>query len=155
MSKQAPRRPRVLAISSGGGHWVQLLRLRPAFEAAEVHFACTDVSVAPQVAPAPLHAYADANQRQPLRILVMLVQIVAIIVRVRPDVIVSTGAAGGSLAISVGRLLGIKGLFVDSIANARRLSLSARIALHFANAVYTQWPGLEGPTRAVYRGSVL
>ena len=30
---------RVLAISSGGGHWIQLLRLRPAFAGADVHFA--------------------------------------------------------------------------------------------------------------------
>jgi hypothetical protein len=25
------RKPRLLAVSSGGGHWVQLLRLRSAF----------------------------------------------------------------------------------------------------------------------------
>jgi len=30
--KMMVKRPKVLGISSGGGHWVQLLRLRPAFE---------------------------------------------------------------------------------------------------------------------------
>ena len=33
------RRPKLLAISSGGGHWVQLLRLRPAFDGCEVVYA--------------------------------------------------------------------------------------------------------------------
>ncbi len=31
--------PKVLAISSGGGHWVQLLRLRPAFAGCDVTYA--------------------------------------------------------------------------------------------------------------------
>ena len=26
------KKPRVMAISSGGGHWIELLRLRPAFD---------------------------------------------------------------------------------------------------------------------------
>ena len=34
MSK--PRR--ILAVSSGGGHWVELMRLRPAFEGHDVAF---------------------------------------------------------------------------------------------------------------------
>ena len=29
-------RPKILAIASGGGHWIQLLRLRPAFSGADV-----------------------------------------------------------------------------------------------------------------------
>ena len=34
---------RILALSSGGGHWVQLLRLRPAFDdGCEVTFATVD-----------------------------------------------------------------------------------------------------------------
>jgi hypothetical protein len=30
--------PRILAVSSGGGHWVQLLRLRPALRGADLAF---------------------------------------------------------------------------------------------------------------------
>ena len=40
------RRRRVLAIASGGGHWVQLQRLRPAFEGCDVAY----VSVFPDYA---------------------------------------------------------------------------------------------------------
>ena len=52
--RRSPRRPtRILAVSSGGGHWVQMLRLRPAFAGAEVHFASVAPSSAAMVAPAP------------------------------------------------------------------------------------------------------
>ena len=33
------RRPKVLAVSSGGGHWVQLMRLQTAFEGCDVSYA--------------------------------------------------------------------------------------------------------------------
>ena len=46
----SPRR-RVLAVASGGGHWVQLMRLRPAFEGTDIHYATVDPSARAMVAP--------------------------------------------------------------------------------------------------------
>lgn len=148
-------RKKVLAISSGGGHWVQLMRLTPAFLNADVVYACSDGAMHSDVPTARFHAYTDANKSQPLRLLRTTADIALILLRERPDVIVSTGAAGGSLAIGMGRLFGIRGLFVDSIANARRLSVSAKLCLHFANAVFTQWPDVAATCSARFRGSVL
>ena len=42
-------RRRVLAVASGGGHWVQLLRLRPAFEGCDVTYACVRPAYADDV----------------------------------------------------------------------------------------------------------
>jgi UDP-N-acetylglucosamine:LPS N-acetylglucosamine transferase len=150
-----PPRTRVLAISSGGGHWVQLLRLKGSFDGCEVHYACPDKSAAFQVSPAPFHAYPDCNLNKPLRAIIAMFHILVLLIRVRPTIIVSTGAAGGVMAIALGRLFGIRGLFIDSIANAHALSLSARIALKTANAVFTQWPDVAASTPAAYRGNVL
>jgi hypothetical protein len=44
---------RILAVSSGGGHWIQLLRLRPAFAGKHVTFASVGRSAASEVAPGP------------------------------------------------------------------------------------------------------
>ena len=33
------RSKRILAIASGGGHWVELLRVRPAFDGGDVAWA--------------------------------------------------------------------------------------------------------------------
>lgn len=151
----AQRPPRVLAVASGGGHWVQLMRLRPAFAGAEVHYATVDRSAAATVAPAPVHVYPDANRDTPLRLAVAAIRLALIVLRVRPDVVVSTGAAGGYLAIRFARLLGARTLFIDSIANARELSVSARLAQKAADLVLCQWPAVARATGAAYRGAVL
>jgi hypothetical protein len=39
-------RPVILAVSSGGGHWVQMQRLAPAFAGADLHYATTDATAA-------------------------------------------------------------------------------------------------------------
>lgn len=155
MSDRHTSRPVVLAVSSGGGHWVQMQHLAPAFEGAELHFATTDASAAARVRAARLHTYPDANKDTPLRLLACLLRMAWIVLRVRPDVVVSTGAAGGVLAIRLARLIGARTMFIDSIANARALSISARLSMRIADRVLSQWPDVARATGAEYRGAVI
>ena len=78
-----------------------------------------------------------------------------IVVRSRPDVVITTGASCGYVAIRVARLLGSRTLFMDSIANAEKLSLSAQLAQRHASMLLTQWPHLANPEGPTYRGSVI
>lgn len=149
------RPARLLAVSSGGGHWVQMLRLRPAFSGADVHYATVDSSAAAMVAPAPVHLYPDANKDAPLRLLVTALRLAVIVVRVRPDVVISTGAAGGYLAIRIARMLGARTMFIDSIANARELSVSARLSRGVAHRVLSQWPGVAEANGTEFCGAVI
>ena len=146
---------RILAVSSGGGHWIQMLRLRPAFADKHVTFASVGRSAAGDVAPAPYHAIPDANRAQKLKLLILLMRLGWLVLRVRPDVVISTGAAPGYIAVRIGRMLGARTLFLDSIANAEELSLSANLARRHCDLVLTQWPDLAEQDGPHYRGSVL
>lgn len=152
-SSRKPRR--ILAVASGGGHWVQLLRLRPAFEGAEVHYATVDPTARTTVAPAPVHLYQDANKDTKLRLIMAALTIAVIVLRVRPDVVISTGAAGGYFAIRIARLIGARTVFIDSVANTRQLSISARLAKKVADIVLSQWPSVAESNGVQYRGAVL
>ncbi|MEX0287110.1 MAG: UDP-N-acetylglucosamine--LPS N-acetylglucosamine transferase [Paracoccaceae bacterium] len=148
-------RPVVLAVSSGGGHWVQMQHLTPAFDGAELHFATTDPTAAERYPSARIHTYPDANKDTPLRMLACLLRMTWIVLTVRPDVVISTGAAGGFLAIRLARLIGARTMFIDSIANARSLSISARLSMGIADRVLSQWPEVARSTGAEYRGAVI
>ena len=153
MSKE--RQTRILAIASGGGHWIQLLRLRPAFTGARVTYASVGKDAGAAVADNCYYRFPDANRERKIALLLQTLRIAWIVVRVRPDVIVSTGASCGYVAIRIGRLLGARTMFIDSIANAEKLSLSAELVNRHAHLLLTQWPHLSTTGGPQYRGSVL
>ncbi len=149
------RRKTILALSSGGGHWVELLRLRPAFEGHHVVYATVSASYRPQVSGAPFRVIRDATRWDKLGALRCAVQVLAILLEVRPDVVISTGALPGFLAVLLGRRLGARTVWVDSLANVEELSLSGRKAGRHAHLWLTQWPELARDGGPLYAGNVL
>ena len=161
----------VIVIASGGGHWVQLRRMRPAWEGCRAIYLTTQEGYREETlsdalhasGPAPeFHVIPDANRWQKLRLVKQLLSIAWIMTRARPDAVISTGAAPGYFAIRLGRLLGARTIWVDSIANAQELSLSGRKAGRHAHLWLTQWEHLAAPDGAAsaargprYRGSVI
>lgn len=148
-------RKRILAVASAGGHWVQLLRLRPAFAGHEVRFLSTSAALASQVRPHPLYVVNDASMWDKVGLAKMAVRIAKVMLTYRPHVIITTGAAPGFFGILVGRLLGAKTIWIDSIANAEELSLAGRKAKRWADHWLTQWPELAREEGPHYIGSVI
>ena len=149
------KQPKILAIASGGGHWIQLLRLRPAFAGARVIYASVNKESERAVQGSQFFRFPDANRERKVALILQILRIAWIMLRVRPQVVVTTGASCGYVAVRLGRLLGRRTLFIDSIANAEKLSLSAQLALRHANLTLTQWPNLESPKGPQFHGSVI
>lgn len=151
----AKARPKVLAVASRGGHWIQLLRLREACQEADVVFVTTVPEYRRMVGDAPFRLVIEANRDRKFRLAIMALQMLWIMLRERPDSVVTTGAAPGYFAVRFGKWLGIRTLWIDSIANADELSLSGRLAARHADTVLTQWSHLAHPGVAEYRGAVI
>ena len=161
--------PRVLAVASGGGHWVQLCRLVPAWDSCAVTYVTTEPGFRPGIEamaaargqPRPgFYVVLDANRWQKLRLVWSLLQLIMILLRTRPDVVITTGAAPGYFALRLGRLMGARTIWVDSIANAEELSLAGQKAGRHSDLWLTQWehlaqPGDSGHKGPEYKGSVL
>ncbi len=132
-----------------------MLRLRPAFEGQQTVYVTTDAAYAKDVAGSKLMVVTDANRNVPLKLIRSFFEVLWNVVRTRPDVVISTGAAPGLFGILFGRLVGAKTIWVDSIANAERLSMSGRLASKLAHIALTQWPHLEATPSPSYHGSIL
>ena len=146
---------RVLAVASGGGHWVQLLRLRPAFEGCDVVYATVQESYAEQVPDAKFHVFNDATRWDRIKLLRMVMEVSWIVLRVRPNVVVTTGAAPGVVALRVGKWLGARTIWLDSIANVEQMSLSGRKVRNFTDLWLSQWPEVAKAEGSSFAGSVL
>lgn len=146
---------KVVAVASGGGHWVQLLRIRPAFEGMSVQFISTNAGYSSQV-DQPLHVVTDANMWEKLKLIKMFMEVAYIIFKVKPDFVITTGAAPGYAAIMFGKLLGAKTIWIDSVANSETLSSSGKRAKRWADVWLTQWPHLVDEANGLKTwGSVL
>ena len=153
-SSKKPRR--LLALSSGGGHWTELARLSPAFDAFDVLYASTTPGLAAPSGTRAVWVVRDGSRSEPARLVGVFADIVKLLRRFRPDIIVTTGAAPGLLAIAAGKLMGSRTVWIDSIANAEALSMSGRLARRCADVRLTQWPHLADANAGVrFAGSVV
>jgi UDP-N-acetylglucosamine:LPS N-acetylglucosamine transferase len=136
------RRRKILAVASGGGHWVQLRRLVPAFEGHEVVYVTINEVYKSDVPGERIYIVNDATRWDRLGSAKLALRILWILLKERPHAVVSTGAAPGCFAIIFGRLLGAKTVWLDSVANIEQMSMSGVMVKRYSQLWLTQWQHL-------------
>lgn len=147
-------RKKVLAVASSGGHWMQLLRVVPALQGRELVFVTVLESSSSQVPGHRFYAVRDANRWHKLGLVALAAKMASIVYKEKPDFVVSTGAAPGFFALLFGHMLGARTVWIDSIANIDRLSLSGSLAGRLADLWLTQWPHLAKTKGPHYAGAI-
>jgi hypothetical protein len=145
---------RLLAISSGGGHWDELVLLQPAFDGFTTTYATTIPGQAQRDGIAA-RIVTDSNRNSRLGLLRTAWDVLKLVVEIRPHYVVSTGATPGLIAVLLGKLFGARTIWIDSIANAETLSMSGRIARPLADLHLSQWQHLADGRATRFMGSVL
>ncbi|WEF29646.1 hypothetical protein PYR66_08015 [Klebsiella aerogenes] len=146
---------RILFVSSGGGHWVQLTRIIKELKLGEHEFYIASTVDGINFLGKDVKKLPDFNKSKPLKTLIGSIIILQYIFNIRPALAISTGAAPGLLCLLFTRLLGGKTIWIDSIANTEKLSLSGNIARMFSNQVLTQWEHLGNGEKVSYHGRVI
>jgi UDP-N-acetylglucosamine:LPS N-acetylglucosamine transferase len=146
---------KILMVASAGGHWVELNLLNSAVKKGDVIYMTTNRELAEQNKEHQFFAVPDASRWDRMRIVLLACKMLWIIIWIRPDVVISTGALPGFFAIFFGKKFGAKTIWVDSIAKSETLSMSGQKAGKYADLWLTQWEHLaclEGPQ---YYGAVI
>jgi hypothetical protein len=137
---------RICVGASAGGHMNQLLKLLEAsgsWPQAPSFYVTTLEALAEKLAQrGPVYVIGECNRQHPLRVVQVLVRSLRMLRKERPDVIITTGSLPLAVVCLAAKLFGAKIVWIDSIANIQRLSLSGRMIRHFADLFLTQWPEL-------------
>ncbi len=152
------KKNKILAISSPGGHWIQLNKICNQLEDPfDVVYATprAHYKSSAKEGGRKIYTIMDASADSKLNLIPVTLQILSILIRERPNTIISTGAAPGVMAILLCKFLPIKTIWVDSIANVKVLSRSGKMVKNHADLVVTQWQHLSDNKNIFYRGSVL
>ncbi len=151
------KRMKVCLAASGGGHLSQMLKLIDSWQGHETFYITTAEVVKEQLQKlGRVYVVGECNRRSLLRTVKVLLCCMKIIFAERPDVVISTGAAVGCISCFLGKLTGAKVIWVDSITNIERLSVSGRMVRFIADLFFVQWPELTAKYRGVqFAGTVI
>ncbi|MGB1256033.1 MAG: oligosaccharide biosynthesis protein Alg14 [Thiolinea sp.] len=146
---------KIFAISSPGGHWIQLTRLCQGLEDKHhIVYAMPD-KLFKAKKNQKIYSVVDVSADDKWKLIPCALQVAWILLKERPDAIMSTGAAPGAVAILLGKLFRIRTIWVDSIANVQKISRAGRLIQKHADTFLTQWPHLSDEQRILHKGSVL
>ncbi|MBL8770967.1 MAG: hypothetical protein JNK30_06250 [Phenylobacterium sp.] len=139
---------RVCLAASGGGHVRQLLDLEPVWSRFDHFFVTEDTALGRTLSERhrthflPHFAWGQAKLGAPFRMLAgaarSLARSVGIMLRERPDVIISTGAGAVYFPVLLGRLLGAHVVVIESFARFEQPSLFGRLASPLAHDLVVQ-----------------
>lgn len=151
------KKPRVCLVASAGGHLSQLLRLADTWKGYEaVYVTTTEVMQNELSKDGKVYIVGECNRQHPLRVIKVLLWCIWAVLKERPDVVISTGAAVGCIVCFLGKLLGAKVVWLDSITNVERISLSGRMVRYIADLFLVQWSELAQRYKNVeYVGAII
>jgi beta-1,4-N-acetylglucosaminyltransferase len=146
----------VMLVCSTGGHLMQLSALREAWGDRPRVWVTFDKSDARSLLRGErvVHAYGPTN-RSIVNLVRNLFLARRVVRRVRPRVMVTTGAGVAVPFAWLARLAGARVIYVESFTRIDGASLSCRLISLVADRTYVQWPELQHELRrARYAGNL-
>jgi UDP-N-acetylglucosamine:LPS N-acetylglucosamine transferase len=141
---------RICLAASAGGHISQLLKLAACWNGYETFCVTTTEVVRNKLNKlGEVYVVGECNRQHPIRVIAVFLRCVRIVLREKPDVVISTGAAAGCMLCFLSKLFGAKVVWIDSITNVERISLSGRMVRYIADLFLVQWPELAGRNKKV------
>ena len=131
------------------------MTMRDAWDGMRVCYATTLPGLAERYCAAPSYRVPDCNANEPVAAARCTIAMIGLMLRLRPSHVVTTGALPGLIAVALGRVIGARTLWIDSVANGETLSSSGRHARRLAHEVLSQWPEVARTEGVGYAGRVL
>lgn len=140
---------KVMFISSTGGHLSELLQLKDMFKKYDYHIVTEKTKSNMDL----LKKYNDkvdfliyGSKSHPLvypfKLLANCFVSLFIYIKIRPKVIVTTGAHTAGPMCCIGKIFGSKIIFIESFANINTKTITGRIIYWFADLFIVQWDNM-------------
>jgi len=134
---------KICLAASAGGHISQLLKLSSSWNGYETFCVTTTEVVRNGLNKlGEVYVVGECNRQHPIRVITVFIRCLRIALKERPDVVISTGAAAGCMLCFLSKIFGAKVVWIDSITNVERISLSGRMVRYIADLFLVQWPEL-------------
>lgn len=149
---------KICFAASSGGHYEQLLMLKPLMEKYDSFVLTEKTDYVSAVKGQKMYYLLQVNRREKSFIVRMIwnaFRSLWIYLKENPDVVVCTGVLAMIPMCLLAKLFGKKLIYIESFAKVTSGTETGKLLYRFADEFYVQWePMLEVYPKAVYLGGI-
>ncbi|HHL2034953.1 PssD/Cps14F family polysaccharide biosynthesis glycosyltransferase [Clostridium perfringens] len=137
---------KVCFCSSSGGHFEQLMMLKPLMEEYDSYIVTEKIGYDVKVDDIPVKYVLQINRTDKLFVFKFLFNIIksfGIIITNRPNLIISTGALASVPIMIWTKIFRGKVIYIESFAKIDNPTISGKISYKFADQFYVQWENMK------------
>lgn len=152
---------KVMFVSSSGGHLTEILKLKELFNEYDYLLVTEKTNITLELSNQYKMSFLEYGPNKNLfkYILIILYNVflcLKILIKFKPDTIVTTGAQIGGIMALMGKIFRAKIIYIESLAKTRNLSRTGNFVYMFADKFYVQWESLTDVyDKAFYLGRLM
>ena len=149
---------KICFTASSGGHYEQLMMLKPLMEEYESIIVTEKTQYRSKVDGEKMYYLKQVNRKEATFIFSMIVNVIKsliIFLKEKPDVIISTGVLSTIPICLIAKMFRKKLIYIESFAKITSPTETGKLLYKFADRFYVQWESmLEFYPKAIYLGSI-
>lgn len=149
---------KICFAASSGGHFEQLLMLRPLMEKYDSFVVTEETSYKVKVKGQKMYYMKQVNRKEKSfipRMIVNTFRTLKIYRKEKPDVVICTGVLAMIPICLISKFYGKKLIYIESFAKVTSATLTGKLLYKYADQFYVQWPEmLKIYPKAIYLGGI-
>ncbi|MDE4085886.1 PssD/Cps14F family polysaccharide biosynthesis glycosyltransferase [Planococcus maritimus] len=149
---------KVCFTASSGGHFEQLMMLFPLMSEFDGFLITEKTSYSSPKEDLKTYYVPQVNRKElffSVKILIVFLKTIRILMKEKPDVIISTGALATIPALVLGKALRKKVIFIESFSKIHSPTITGKIVYKFADVFIVQWEEMKiFYPKAIYAGGI-
>lgn len=145
-------------IASSGGHFEQLLMLKPLMDRYNSFVVTEKTAYKVAVKGQRVYFLEQVNRKEisfMIRMIKNTLMSFKIFKKEKPDVVISLGVLSTIPMCVICKMFGKKLIYIESFAKVNSATLTGKFIYHFADQFYVQWePMLKIYPKAIYLGGI-
>lgn len=136
---------KVCFAASSGGHLSELLMLKPLMDKYNGFLLTERTSYGVPVADRRVYYLCQVNRKEllcPLKLIVNSFRSLSVMLREKPDVVITTGVLAIVPMCLLTKIFGKKLVYIESFAKVTSPTLTGKLLYKFADRFYVQWEPL-------------
>ena len=151
-------RPKICFAASSGGHYDQLLMLKPLMEQYDSFVVTEETLYKTQIKNEKMYYLKQINRKERsflVRMAMNTIQSLKIFHREKPDLVICTGVLAMIPICLIAKLMGKKLIYIESFAKVTSPTKTGKLLYRFADQFYVQWETmLKVYPKAIYLGGI-